>query len=119
MLLENVELKALDQKLHNAQEKAQKFKEVMGTLPPTVVVTMMNKNKKMYSEMNQLRAEQQARAQHIKVLQDEADIVTTTLATTGSLLKQANDESVENIQTQITVETIDHFLLKELKVINE
>jgi hypothetical protein len=34
-LLENAELQALEQRLQTVQEKAQKFKETMNTLPPT------------------------------------------------------------------------------------
>jgi hypothetical protein len=58
------------------QDKAQKFKEVMSTLPPTEVVTTMAENMKLYSEINQLRVEQQAHMQNIEVLQEESYKVT-------------------------------------------
>jgi hypothetical protein len=115
-LSEDKEQQEISQKIQAVQEKAQKFKEVMGTLPPAEVVTMMNENRKLYSEMNQLRVEQQARAQQIEVLQDEAYRVTTTLATTQGIIKQEVDESVEKMQAQITAETVDQILQKEIEV---
>jgi hypothetical protein len=78
-LSEDKEQQEISQKIQAVQEKVQKFKDVMGTLPPTEVVTAMNENKKLYSEMNQLRVEQQARTQQIEVLQEEAYRVTNDL----------------------------------------
>jgi len=57
----------------------------------------MNENKKLYSEMNQLRGEQQDRAQQIEVLHDKAYRLTLALAATQGIIKHAADESVKNI----------------------
>jgi hypothetical protein len=54
----------------------------MGTLPPTEVVTAMNKSRKLYSEMNHLREEQQAYMQQMEFLQEEAYRLIATLTMT-------------------------------------
>jgi hypothetical protein len=48
-LSEDKEQQEINQKIQVAQEKAQKFKAVMGTLPPAEVVTTMDENRKLYS----------------------------------------------------------------------
>jgi hypothetical protein len=57
-LTEDVELQEIGQKLQVVQDKAQKFKEVMSTLPPTEKMETIAENRKLYSEMNQMRVEQ-------------------------------------------------------------
>jgi predicted nucleic acid-binding Zn-ribbon protein len=74
----------------------------MGTLPPAEVVTTMDENRKLYSEMNQLRVEQQACMQNIEVLQEESYRVTMALAATRGIVKQEVEESVEKMQAQVT-----------------
>jgi hypothetical protein len=59
----------------------------MSTLPPVEVVTTMAENRKLYSEINQLRAEQQAHAKNIEVLQEESYKVTVELAATQGKVK--------------------------------
>jgi hypothetical protein len=73
----------------------------------------MDENMTLYLEMNQLRAEQQAHAQNIEVLQDEAYRVIMNLTTTRVIIKHAIDESVEKMQAQGTVEIVDIILQKE------
>ena len=47
-LIEDVELQEIGQKLQVVHDNAQKFKEVMSTLPPIELVTKMKKNRKLY-----------------------------------------------------------------------
>jgi hypothetical protein len=82
-----VELQDISQKMHVAQDKEQKFKEVMSILPPTEVVTAMAENRKLFLEINQLREKKQARAQNIEVLQEESYKVIGYLVATQSTVK--------------------------------
>jgi hypothetical protein len=45
VLLENTELKALYQKLHNAQERVQKIKDMMNTLPTKEKIVALVENR--------------------------------------------------------------------------
>jgi hypothetical protein len=54
-LTEDVELQEIIQKIHTAQDKAEKFKAIIITLPPTEVVTVMDENKKLYFKINHLK----------------------------------------------------------------
>jgi hypothetical protein len=58
----------INQKIQYVHEKVHKFKDVMEKLPPAEVVTTMNENKNLYSEVNELRAEKKAHAKYIEVL---------------------------------------------------
>jgi hypothetical protein len=50
--------KEISQKIQSTvQGKVHKLQATMGTLPPTEVVTLMNENQNLYSEMNHLREE--------------------------------------------------------------
>jgi len=57
-LSEDKEHQEINQKIQTVQEKVQKLQATMGTLPPVEVVTTMNENQNLYSEMNQLREKQ-------------------------------------------------------------
>jgi hypothetical protein len=59
-LTEDAELQGIGQKLQAALEEAQNFKETMSTLPPTEKMVAITENRKLYLDINQIRAEQQA-----------------------------------------------------------
>jgi hypothetical protein len=57
-LSEDVELQSIKYKLQTAQGRAQKIKETINNLPLAKKMMTMQESKKLYAEMNQLRAEQ-------------------------------------------------------------
>jgi hypothetical protein len=65
----------------------QKFKYVIGPLPPVEVVIVMNENRKMYYKMNHLREEKNAHTQQVDALEEEEYRVTMTLTTTQEIIK--------------------------------
>jgi predicted nucleic acid-binding Zn-ribbon protein len=71
-LIEDVDLQEIGQKIKAAQEKEQNFKETMSIFPLEEKMTARADNKNLYYEMNQMRAEQQALAQKMDLLQEEA-----------------------------------------------
>jgi hypothetical protein len=98
------------------QEKAQKFKETMSSFPPEEKMTTMADNKKLYSEMNQMRAEQQALVQKMELLQEEAYKVAEELAVAQGVVKQATWETTEKLQGPITVQVAEELAKKEEQV---
>jgi hypothetical protein len=96
-----VELQEIDQKIHASQNKAQKFKEIMSTLPLIDVVTTMAENKNIYLEINQLRIEQHACAQKIEVLQEESYKVTMDFSSTQGMVKHVSHETAKNLKTPL------------------
>jgi hypothetical protein len=109
-LTEDAELQGIEKKLQVALEKVQKFKETMSTLPPTENMVAIMENRKLYLDINQMRAEQQAHTQNIETLQEEAFLVTEELAVAQGIVKQAVQESAEKLKTHITVETTEGIL---------
>jgi hypothetical protein len=61
----------------------------MSILTPKGKMTTMVDNNKIYSEMNQMREDQQALTQKMDLLQEEAYMVTKDLASTQGVVKQA------------------------------
>jgi hypothetical protein len=102
-LTEDMELQEIGRSYKLAGQ-GQKFKEVMSTLPPTEMMETMEENRKLYSEMNQMRVQQQAHAQKIETLQEEAYKVTTEVAVVQGMVKQEVQESAEKLKTHITAE---------------
>jgi hypothetical protein len=88
----------------------------MSTLLPAEVVTTMAENRKLYSEINQLRAEQQDRAQKIEVLQEESYKVTTELVATQGIVKNVAQETTEKLKTHLTEEMIAEIVQQEAQV---
>jgi hypothetical protein len=78
-LLENAEIQVLEQRLQTMQEKAQKIKDTMNTLPPKERMTAIIENRQLNQEINQIRMEQQNLAQKLEPLQEEAFRVTKEL----------------------------------------
>ena len=109
-------LQEISQKIYTAQGKVHKLQAVMDTLQPTEMVIAINENQKLYSEMNHLREEQQARTQKIEVLQEKSYRVTVTLTTTQEIIKHVVDEGVEKMQAHVTAEIVEQILQKEQEV---
>jgi hypothetical protein len=98
----DVELQNTGHKIHAAQDKAQMFIELMITLPLAEGVTTMAENMKLYSEINHLRAKQQARVKNIEVLQEEVYKVIVELATTQGKVKQVATETAKKLKMHLT-----------------
>jgi hypothetical protein len=61
-------LEGIGKKLQDVLEEAQKFKEMMSTLPPAEKTTTIVENRKLYLDINQIRAKKQTCAQNIDTL---------------------------------------------------
>jgi hypothetical protein len=82
----------------------QNFKEVMITLPLIEKITPMAENRKLYSEMNQMREKKQNHTQNIEMLHGEVYKVIIELAYVQCMVKRVVQEHVEKLKTHITVE---------------
>jgi len=106
-LTEDAELQEIEKMLQVVHDKAQTFKELMSTLPPVEKMEIIAKDRKLYSEMDQMMAEQQAHAHNIETLQGEEYKVTKELAAMWGMVKQVVQESAENLKTHITAEMVE------------
>jgi hypothetical protein len=116
-LTEDTKLQELGKKLQMMQDKAQKFKEVIPTLPPAEMMTMQwQKIGKLYSEMNQMRVQQQAHAQKIEALQEEVFRIAGELVVVQGVARKATQENEEKLKTHITTELAEEILQQETQV---
>jgi hypothetical protein len=96
--VEDPEMKVVEAKLREAQEKSQQALERITTLPPAECMTTILAHRQSYVEVEQMRDQQKILQQHLGLLQEEAVRVIGELATAQGKVKQASHEAEENLQ---------------------
>jgi hypothetical protein len=101
-LMDDLEMKVLEDKLINAQEKKQKALENISMLPPTECMTTILAQRKSYNEIEKIRDQHKILQQCLVSLQDEEIRVIGELAASHGKIKQTMHDSEEKLMTLTT-----------------